>query len=770
MSWDSIFLMTLLDVAIVAATIFAGIAVVRVYRKSSDMHWAAPICIGIGLGLAGLFSLTDLAAMHVVPMFLAMGEANELVQELCYKYRWPAAIIAFGFVAVGSVLMLLSMSRVISQQMKIQAQLVESEERFRNFAAVTSDWLWESDEQHKFAYFSPEAVKVDPNAIVEHLGLTRFDRRIREDDDDEKWRAHKADLDAHRPFADFEFVTKVANGTHRILRINGKPVFNAQGDFTGYRGNGTDVTVRKRIEEALRESEAGLANAQRIVHMGSWVRDYRTEKLVWSDEVYRIFGYEPRSFEPTKQHFLDAIHPGDREEDAMALRRALENMGPYTIDHRVVLPDGEIRWVHQEGEVEFDEEGWPSRTFGTIQDITDRKYAEDALRLAKNEAEAASKAKSEFLSSMSHELRTPLNAVIGFSQLLADDPKQPLTTSQSQAVEHILAGGQHLLSLISELLDLARTESNDLRLSLEPLKAREVLAEALDLIGNMAETKNISIRETPFATESLRVLADRRRLCQALLNLITNAIKYNKTGGTVRIGCQPMNDGFVRFSITDTGVGIPSEQLPRLFEPFDRLGNESSDIEGTGIGLTITKRLVEQMGGGIGCESVEGEGSTFWIDLPIVENATAAAESSIVHDQTEVSGGNGAKPAHSDTTRVLCVESDAANMRLLQRMFDSIETVSLVGSKTAEHGLKLAGEDPPDVILMDLGLPGMDGFQALEELRRQEHTRPVPVVAMTADATDRTAERCRTAGFDAQLTKPLESRDVVDLIDQLMKA
>ena len=257
---------------------------------------------------------------------------------------------------------------------------VESEKRLKDFADSASDWLWESDDQHHFTYFSPDADNIFLNSSGPTLGITRFDRRIAEDTDDEKWESHKSDLNTHKPFKNFEFPIKNRDGDIRHIRVSGKPVFSSKGQFVGYRGVGTDITLRKRAEHLLRESETQLSKAQQMAHLGNWIHDYSTDSLEWSDEIFRILGHRPKAFAPRGKDYTAAVHPEDLNENRAAMRDAQKNHTRYIVDHRIVRPSGEIRWVHQEGDIEYDEDDRPCRTFGTMQDITDAKIAEEALR------------------------------------------------------------------------------------------------------------------------------------------------------------------------------------------------------------------------------------------------------------------------------------------------------------------------------------------------------------------------------------------------------
>lgn len=385
------------------------------------------------------------------------------------------------------------------------------------------------------------------------------------------------------------------------------------------------ITERKQVELSLREkttdledANAALTNAQHIAHLGSWTLDLRTKALTWSDEIYLIFGLRPQEFEATYEAFVDAVHPDDRETVKEAVANSLEHLTPYSIDHRVVTPDGEVRNVHEEGEVFVDDTGVPLRMIGTVQDITELKKIEGELREAMAEADQANLAKSRFLSSMSHELRTPLNAVIGFSQLMQHNPKEPLTPAQKEYTDDIIYSGEMLLELINGVLDLAKIEADQLHLSMEDVYASDVIDECITLVLPSTEKHDITItNRTPDQPPCL-IHTDALRLKQVLLNFLSNAAKYNKPGGTVTLDSVETDDGYLRISVTDTGIGISPEHHADIFKPFDRLGIEAKrTIEGTGIGLTVTKQLTERMGGRIGFESIEHKGSTFWIEIPL---------------------------------------------------------------------------------------------------------------------------------------------------------
>ena len=369
-----------------------------------------------------------------------------------------------------------------------------------------------------------------------------------------------------------------------------------------------------------------------------------------------------------------------------------------------------------------------------------------ALDAADDQARAlafASQAKSDFLAGMSHELRTPLNAVIGFAELMRmNEAAEPLTRRQSQAVEQILGSGQHLLSLIEEVLDLARIEAGKLSMSVERVDPQLVVRQVCDNMRPAAEAAGVTLR-APAPTAGLGVVADRTRLRQVLINLLSNAIKYNREGGDVLLEVRQTAEG-VALSVHDTGVGIPEDRMAELFQPFNRLGRETSDVAGTGIGLAVSRRLAEAMNGRLECASRAGEGSTFTLHLPLARQVAAPVTASPIP--------TGTLPAAT----MLYVEDNPSNIALMRHVIAALGPIQLHVAENGHEGLSLARDLRPDVILLDINLPGLSGFELKARLDADPLTRGLPVLALSASAMPQDIKRGKEAGFRDYLTKPLD--------------
>ena len=699
-----------------------------------------------------------------------------------------------------------------------------------------------------------------------------------------------------------------------------------------------DITLRKEAEQALIESEKRLNLAQQIGKIGNWSWDVASGNIYWSDEIYHIFGYRPGEFEPDYEKFTSAIHPDDVERIKQSEQAASEKGEKHSVDHRIILPDGRVRWVHEEAEPVKNDQGEMIALNGTVQDISDRIWNEQlqkgngyvleliakdkplddiltaivdhcekmlpgvfgsvlllddtgcylrrsvaprlpdfyseaingleigpnagscgaaaytgepviatdldtdpnwvtfreltrkaglgacwslpilassgsvlgtfamyyakakepddsslelaaelanfaaiaieqkrsmkALVDARQEAEEANNAKSQFLSSMSHELRTPMNAIIGFGQLLQMDT-DVLNEIQQDNVNEIVQAGNHLLTLINEVLDLAKVESGHVDLYMEPVVVGEVLDECLSLLMPMSDERGLSIKfickgETLSLKEichkNMEVRADRTRLKQVLFNLLSNAVKYNEENGQITISCELSDIGYIRISITDTGPGLSEEKQSQLFTEFNRLGAESSEVEGTGIGLVITKKIMEIMDGSIGVESQSGEGSTFWIELPRDNVSKVHHVEKQASDEKElVSAEEG---GHEYT--LLYVEDNPANLRFVTQLLGRRPNIKIWTAHEPVLGLELAAEHKPDVILLDINLPGINGFEMLKHFRSQEETSKTPVVAISANAMSGDVKRGLDAGFDYYITKPVDVNGFLSVVDEIL--
>lgn len=382
------------------------------------------------------------------------------------------------------------------------------------------------------------------------------------------------------------------------------------------------------------------------------------------------------------------------------------------------------------------------------------------LEGARNEAERANLAKSEFLSRMSHELRTPLNSILGFSQLLLMDE---LTPDQTSSLGQILISGKHLLDLINEVLDISRIEAGKMDISSEPVQLAETLREAIELIRPLAAQRGISIVTRLPSARDIFVTADTIRLKQVILNLLSNAVKYNRESGKIVVAADLQTDGYLHISVQDTGEGIPPEKMKRLFTPFDRLGLEPDKVEGTGLGLALSKGLVEAMGGRIGADSVVGQGSNFWVDLQLTMAQKEDIVMAVVDEYVK-------ENPLSKKGLVLYVEDNLSNIQLIEKVLTRIPGVDLITAMQGSIALDLARLHTPVLILLDLHLPDMHGEKVLQQLRAMTETKDIPVIIVSADATKGQIEHMLSVGATAYLTKPIDVKEFIKIVGVTLEA
>ena len=534
------------------------------------------------------------------------------------------------------------------------------------------------------------------------------------------------------------------DGTYRWMK------WTIRKDADLYYAVGHDITKGRETIDALAVS----------MEKSRAIFDAAVDSIMVIDENLNVVEASPSSdstFAFTREQTegraaLDFVHPEDHGLILEALERGFANDEVMNVRFRGLHTDGHWAMIESRGRALRDAQGNPTGAVIISRDVSETVEAQRALELAKIEAEQANVAKSEFLSRMSHELRTPLNSVLGFAQILQMELEAP---SELEMIGYIVKSGGYLLELINEVLDISRVESGSIAVSLELVSIEALVSECLTLVSGDAAAAGVEIVDQCDVARYVR--ADPQHLKQALVNLLSNAIKYNHEGGKVTLTCDE-DAGRVRLRVTDTGPGVAPQLLDRLFAPFDRLDAESKGIEGTGLGLALSKGLMEAIGGSLGVESEPGTGSTFWLDLPLATTSTDFAEVEL--DVTQHSESNAAL-----TATVLYIEDNIGNVRLLERLLVHKPNVRLITSLEGCLGLQLAQQHRPDLILLDVHMPDLSGYEVLELLRGDVRTASIPVVMLSADASHEQIQRFRDAGARDYLTKPLDLQHFLGQLD-----
>ena len=587
--------------------------------------------------------------------------------------------------------------------------------------------------------------------------LTRF---IHKEDEDGFYLRRKKLVETGEPQT-CELRMVKSGGAQIWVHLAATVAHDAQGGFEMRIVLG-DITERKHAELAMRESGERYRNLFNSIDEGFCV-------------IEMIFD---AGGEPVDYRFLEVNpsfekHTGVRAPTGKRVRELVPNLEAHWFETygKVALTGEPIRFADRAEAMDgrwfdvyaFRIGGRESRKVAVLfSDGTERKHVEMELRLAKLAADKANLAKSEFLSSMSHELRTPLNAILGFAQLMESGTPPP-TPIQKSNVDQILKAGWYLLDLVNEILDLAVIESGKLALSMEVVSLAEVLRECTAMVESQAQRHGIDVTFTPLDAPCF-VSGDHTRVKQVLINLLSNAIKYNKSGGTVTVTCTLRPEERVRIGVRDTGLGLAPEQLAHLFQPFNRLGQQAGTKEGTGIGLVVTKRLVELMDGVMGVESTLGAGSVFWVEL---KHTAEPQPADLAAGATAPGPAHGHAGAQSRT--LLYVEDNPANLALVEALVARRTDIRLLTAIDGNAGIAIARAARPDVILMDINLPGVSGIEAMRILADDQATAHIPVIALSANAVPGDVENGLKSGFFNYLTKPIKVIELMASLDLALR-
>ncbi len=660
--------------------------------------------------------------------------------------------------AQGKPVALLGVGLDLSERVKANKQQTELMRQFELTARTAGIGYWSVEADTGRARWSAQTFELhglplDATALPMRQWLERF---VHSADRDAVQRAFYSWVKRGVPNLEMEFCILRCDGSKRQVlsysRLEGSP---GQYDFFGVL---VDVTERRAAEAALHQVSQRAALATRGAGMGTWEQDLLTGESLWDEQMWRLRGLEPQSHAPTVEERMAMVHPDDREATLRKLTEATAEGTLSNLEFRVRWPDGQWRWIASRATGVRDEQGRLSRRIGVNWDVTDMRMAQ-AAREERELAQRDNQAKSQFLSRMSHELRTPLNAVLGFAQLLLSDGERVTAETRKRRLEQIHGAGQHLLSLIDDVLDLSSLEGGEMRMTTTAVPLSTLVAGTLPLVERLARQRKVRLRTGPVGGVAD---ADATRLRQVLLNLLTNALKYNQEGGQVLVEAESHGEQ-VLLRVSDTGRGMSEAQLQQAFEPFNRLGRENDGIEGTGIGLAIVRTLVERMGGTVQTSSTPGKGSVFEVWLRDGERLQSVP----VADAAEAAPPRPSTAGLGRPARLLYIEDNPVNMLIVQELLSRRPDLLLDTAVDGLGGLRQAAQQRPDLILVDMQLPDVDGHEVLRRLRADAATAAIPCIAVSANALPEDIQRARNAGFADYWTKPLDLQRFMQAIDAM---
>ncbi len=570
--------------------------------------------------------------------------------------------------------------------------------------------------------------------------------------------AHQARLE-NRPVEVMARFRHADGRWHHILTRR-TPIRNAAGDLVSFLGMAIDVTERVATEQSLSNANQRIALIARTTGIGTWEWDLPDGESRWDEQMFLLRGLPPAPRAPSLAEMTELLHPDDRDYVSQQILRASGGGGPTQYEFRVLLPDGQVRWLASRSVPTFDEHGQLVRRIGVNWDITASREAE-AQRQAKALAERESQAKSELLARMSHELRTPLNAILGFSELLIASGDSLDGHARGSRLEHIRSAGRHLLAMINDVLELARPGADAAEVHpLGPVPLDELFTETLPLVEGAAADRGILMRQSPSIPAGLAAQADPLWLKQVLLNLLTNAVKYNNRDGWVDLSARAVSPDRLCITVRDGGQGMTSEALIRAFEPFQRAAERHPGVPGVGIGLAVVKTLMERMGGQVTARSTPGTGSEFelWLSRPGAVGLGAAAPAEVVAavpaSAPPIDGESPSAPAR--TPVLLYIEDHPVNVMIVQELAERWPGLGFHSAPDGTSGLRLAAELAPSMILLDMQLPDLHGLEVMDQLRADPRTRAIPCVALSANAMPEDIRHALERGFVDYWTKPLD--------------
>ena len=697
-----------------------------------------------GLIAAAIVSLVFFLAVYlgkkIVAPIAAMGSVARKIadgaQDLRVPTEGPAEIVEVAT----------QFNAMLDARERSESALAASEQRMNLVLKGANDGWWDWDLAGNRQFHSPrwwEMLGYRPDELPSDARLWRG---LLHADDIKRIDHDFAALLAHGPDVyEIEFRLRHKDGRYIPILSRGNILRNAEGRAVRVSGTNADLSERKEAEHRIKSLNQRQELAVQGAGYGIWEFALDSQLFEWDRHMYAIYGFTPEAFDRAAETWAACVHPDDRDRAWQRFSDLRDGLPIEAIEFRIIRAvDSEVRFVEANGFMQRDSEGRAQRLVGMNRDITERKQAE-SLRAAKEVAEVASRSKSEFLSRMSHELRTPLNSILGFAQLLEHDPVVNSADAVRKKIGHIASAGKHLLQIVNEVLDMSRVEAGALPLSLEPIEVGQLVGDCIALNTPQADSRNIRFEFSAPAKSWIR--ADRTRLRQVVVNLLSNAIKYNRPAGLIAVGIGG-DSGQVSMMIRDTGNGLTPAQIDGLFQPFNRLGAEASGTEGAGIGLVIVKQLVQAMHGTIEVASKPGQGTTFTLGFAraapgAAESATRAAPRSPI--------------AATDTRfTVLYVEDNPANVELVQETLKLDPRIQLEIATDGESGLVAAGKLKPDLILLDINLPGLDGYEVVKRLRADPQLAGIPCIALSANAMTNDIGRARAAGFTDYITKPFD--------------